>query len=137
MITALIVAKPLLGNFTQAFQYIQEFTGFFTPGVCALFLLGFFWNKTTSNGALATAIGSAVFSVAFKLWWPALPFIDRVGMVFLLCIAVGIAVSAIQGAEPHPDAIDYKDVDTSTTAGFNVAAFVVVLMLVALYATWW
>jgi SSS family solute:Na+ symporter len=64
MITALIVAKPLLGNFTQAFQYIQEFTGFFTPGVCALFLLGFFWNKTTSNGALATAIGSAVFSVA-------------------------------------------------------------------------
>ena len=41
MVIALIVAKPLLGNFTQAFQYIQEFTGLFTPGVCALFLLGF------------------------------------------------------------------------------------------------
>ena len=137
MITAMIVARPLLGNFTQAFQYIQEFTGFFTPGVCALFLLGFFWNKTTSNGALATAIGSAVFSVAFKLWWPELPFIDRVGIVFLLCMAVGIGVSAIQGAEPHPNAIDYKDVDTSTTTGFNVAALVIVLMLAALYATWW
>jgi len=137
MIIALILAKPLLGEFEQAFQYIQEFTGLFTPGVCALFLLGFFWKKTTANGALATAIGSAVFSVAFKLGWPALPFIDRVGLVFLLSIGVGIAVSAIQGAEAHPDAINYEDVDTSTTTGFNVAAMVVVLMLTGLYATWW
>jgi SSS family solute:Na+ symporter len=137
MIIALILAKPLLGKFEQAFQYIQEFTGLFTPGVCALFLLGFFWKKTTANGALATAIGSAVFSVAFKLGWPALPFIDRVGLVFLLSVVVGIVVSAIQGAEEHPDAIDYAEVDTSTTTGFNVAALVVVLMLAGLYATWW
>ena len=137
IIIALIVAKPLLGNFTQAFQYIQEFTGFFTPGVCALFLLGFFWKKTTANGALATAIGSAVFSWAFYLWWPELPFIDRVGIVFLMCMTVGVTVSAIQGAEPHPDAIEYADVDTSTTKGFNIAATVIVLMIAALYATWW
>jgi SSS family solute:Na+ symporter len=137
MITAMILAKPLLGTFEQVFQYIQEFTGFFTPGVCALFLLGFFWSRTTANGALATAIGSAVFSLAFKLWWPELPFIDRVGIVFLLCIAVGIGVSAIQGAEPHPDAIDYKDIDTSTTTGFNISAMAIILMLAALYATWW
>ena len=137
MIVAMIVAKPLLGNFQQAFQYIQEFTGFFTPGVCALFLLGFFWSKTTANGALATAIGSAVFSVAFKLWWPELPFIDRVGIVFLMCIAVGIGVSALQGAKPHPAAVDYRDIDTSTSGGFNIASIVIVLMLAALYATWW
>jgi SSS family solute:Na+ symporter len=137
MLIALVLAKPLLGNFKEAFQYIQEFTGFFTPGVCALFLLGFFWNRTTANGALATAIGSAVFSVAFKIYWPELPFIDRVGIVFLLCIAVGVGISAMQGSEEHPDAIDYKDVNTSTTTGFNMAAGIVVLMLTALYATWW
>ena len=137
MIIAMIVARPLLGQFDQAFQYIQEFTGFFTPGVCALFLLGIFWNRTTANGALATAVSSAVLSIAFKLLWPALPFIDRVGIVFILCIALGMAVSAIQGAEEHPDAIDYKDVDTSTTTGFNVSALMIVLMLAALYATWW
>ena len=60
--------------------------GFFTPGVCALFLLGFFWKRTTANGALGAAIGSAVLSLGFKLAWPALPFIDRVGIVFLLCM---------------------------------------------------
>lgn len=137
IIIAMILARPLLGKFDQAFQYIQEFTGFFTPGVCALFLLGFFWKKTTANGALATAIGSAVLSIAFKLWWPVLPFIDRVGLVFLLCIAIGVVISMMQGAEDHPDAIDYHEIDTSTTTGFNVAAVVIVLMLAALYATWW
>ncbi len=137
IVIAMIVARPLLGNFSQAFQYIQEFTGFFTPGICALFLLGFFWPNTTAIGALLTALGSAVFSIAFKIFMPALPFIDRVGIVFLLCLAVGVIVSRIQGPEEHPDSIDYKEVDTHTSGGFNLAALVVFLMLVALYATWW
>ncbi len=46
-------------------------------------------------------------------------------------------VSLLQGVEKHPDGIDYKDVDTSTTAGFNIASVVIILMLAALYATWW
>jgi SSS family solute:Na+ symporter len=50
---------------------------------------------------------------------------------------VGIIVSHLQGAEEHPKAIAYKDVDTSTSSGFNIAALVVILMLAALYATWW
>jgi SSS family solute:Na+ symporter len=137
IVIAMLVARPLLGQFDQAFQYIQEFTGFFKPGVCALFLLGVFWSRTTANGALATAIGSALLSIAFKLGWPELPFIDRVGLVFLLCIAIGIGVSALQGNEAHPQAIDYKNVDTTTDSGFNIAAFAVIAMLVALYATWW
>jgi len=137
IVIAMILARPLLGNFSQAFQYIQEFTGFFTPGVCALFLLGFFWPKTTSLAALLTALGSAAFSITFKLAWPELPFIDRVGIVFLLCIAVGVIVARIQGAADHPGAVNYREVDTRTTGGFNVCALVIILMLVGLYATWW
>ncbi|MDH4110430.1 MAG: sodium/sugar symporter [Gammaproteobacteria bacterium] len=137
IVVAMIVARPLLGNFAEAFQYIQEFTGFFTPGVCALFLLGFFWPRTTSNGALATALGSAAYSIVFKLAWPELPFIDRVGIAFLLCIATGILVSLAQKPEAHPYAIEYRTVDTSTTAGFNIGAAVILVLLGALYATWW
>jgi SSS family solute:Na+ symporter len=137
MVIAMIVARPLLGQFEQAFQYIQEFTGFFTPGVCALFLMGIFWKRTTANGALGIAIGSAVYSFAFFKFLPDLPFIDRVGWVFVLCIITGIVISQIQGAEEHPDAIDYKDVDTSTRSGFNWAAVGIVLMLTGLYFTWW
>ena len=137
MVIAMVVARPLLGQFDQAFQYIQEFTGFFTPGVCALFLMGIFWKQTTSLAALGMALGSAALSITLKLGWPELPFIDRVGLVFLACIAIGVIVSKLQGAEAHPDAIAYGDVDTTTSTGFNVAALGIVLMLVGLYATWW
>jgi SSS family solute:Na+ symporter len=137
MLTAMIVARPLLGNFDQAFQYIQEFTGFFTPGIVAIFLLGFFWKKTTANGALGAAIGSAVLSLGFKLLWPSLPFIDRVGLVFVLCMVLGMLISRLQGDEDSPYAVDYKAVDTSTSAGFNWASLAIVLMLAGLYITWW
>jgi SSS family solute:Na+ symporter len=134
---ATVVARPLLGNFDQAFQYIQEFTGFFTPGIVAIFLLAIFWKKTTANGALAAAIGSALFSIGAKLYWPALPFIDRVGIAFVLCVLLGMAVSRLQGPGDHPKAIDYGAVDISTSAGFNWAALAIILMLAGLYAAWW
>jgi SSS family solute:Na+ symporter len=137
IIVAAIVARPLLGNFEQAFQYIQEFTGFFTPGVVAIFLLAIFWSKTTANGALGAAIGSAVLSLGFKIYWPALPFIDRVGIVFVLCVVIGMMISRLQGAGEQPGAINYKEVDTSTTVHFNLASLVIALMLTGLYVTWW
>ncbi len=137
LVIAMIVARPLLGNFDQAFQYIQEFTGFFTPGIVAIFLLGIFWNRTTAAGALSAAIGSAGLSLAFKLLWPSLPFIDRVGLAFLLCLGLGVLVSQLwPAAQPHRG-IHYSEVDRSTSRGFNFASLVIVLMLTALYATWW
>jgi len=53
LLVAIASARPLLGSFDQAFQYIQEFTGFFTPGICVIFLLGMFWERATSLGAMA------------------------------------------------------------------------------------
>ena len=137
MVIAMVVARPLLGNFDQAFQYIQEFTGFFTPGIVAIFLLGFFYKRTTANAALSAAIGSAVLSLGLKLAWPALPFIDRVGLVFLLCMVIGVVVSRLEHGGEHPKAIDYSSVDTRTSSGFNLAALVVILMLAGLYTAWW
>lgn len=137
LIIAVVVARPLLGNFDQAFQYIQEFTGFFTPGIVAIFLLGIFWNRATASGALAAAVGSAVLSLALKLAWPTLPFIDRVGLVFLLCVSIGMLVSYGWPAREAHRGIRYGEVDHSTSTSFNIAALVIVLMLTALYAAWW
>jgi len=137
MVLAMICARPLLGNFDQAFQYIQEFTGFFTPGIVVIFVLGMFWKKTTSLGALTAAIGSAVLSFGFKMLWPELPFIDRVGLVFLLCTVIAVVISIMQSNEDQPGSVDLADIDFATTRGFNVAGLAVALILVALYATWW
>ena len=139
LVLGMICAKPLLGNFDQAFQYIQEFTGFFTPGIVVIFLLGMFWKGMTSYGALAAALSSALLSFLFKMFWPTLPFIDRVGLVFLLCIviAAGISVFSRPGQQDQGIAIDHQNISYVTTSAFNTAAIGVILILIALYATWW
>jgi len=134
---ALVVAEPLLGKFEQAFQYIQEFTGFFTPGIVVIFITGMFWKRATSMGALSAAIGSAAFSLILKFAYPELPFMDRVGVVFLLCLALCFIVS-IMGKENEEDSsVDLSQVSFETKSSFNIAALGVVVILIALYATWW
>jgi SSS family solute:Na+ symporter len=136
MVLAMLTAEPLLGKFDQAFQYIQEFTGFFTPGIVVIFLLGMFWKKTTAAGALAAAVGSVALSFLFKMVWPELPFIDRVGLVFLIAAGLAIIVSLIEN-RVQEGAIELSEIEFGTTQGFNLSALAVTLILAALYATWW
>jgi solute:Na+ symporter, SSS family len=137
MLIAVLIAKPLLGQFDQAFQYIQEFTGFFTPGIVTIFLFGMFWSRMTSAAAITVAILSAALSFALKMLWPTLPFMDRVGVVFLACVAAAVLVSL--ATQPHKDAkaVDLGSVNFKTSGSFNVAAIGVTLMIAAIYATWW
>ena len=137
MVIAVIVARPLLGQFDQAFQYIQEFTGFFTPGIVTLFILGMFWKRANTAGALGAALGSAILSILLKICWPELPFIDRVGIVFLACTGLAVALSLLTGKGEHSKAIHLGEIDFSTAKSFNVATLGVVLILSALYIIWW
>jgi SSS family solute:Na+ symporter len=96
-----------------------------------------FWRKATAAGALAAAIGSAILSFIFKIAWPELPFMDRVGLVFLLCAMIAIAISIALGNREQPGSVELAEIDFSTTRNFNVAGTAVALILAALYATWW
>ena len=137
LVIALFTAKPLLGDFDQAFQYIQEFTGFFTPGIVVLFFMGMFWKKTTADAALLAAVGSAVFSFLFYQFWPALPFMDRVGLVFLLCLGLAIVVSLLQGNKAQAGAVELNDISFDTSKGFSLSLLLVVLVLIVFYSVWW
>ena len=137
LVIATVVAKPLLGNFTQAFQFIQEFTGFFTPGICVIFLLGMFWERCTATGALTAAVASFLLSVVLKYAWPALPFMDRVGLVFVLCIGIAVVLSLLGKRRDAPLRVELKSIDYSTSVGFNIAAIAVTLILIVLYASFW
>ncbi len=87
--------------------------------------------------ALAGSMSFAL-SIVLKLAWPSLPFIDRVGLVFLLALALAAVVSlATKPQQAGSDLIRTDDVDYSTSAGFNVAAIGVVAILAALYAIFW
>ena len=137
VLLGILAAKPLLGSFDQAFQYIQEYTGFFTPGIVVIFVLGLFWKRANEAGALAAAIGSFVLSIVLKLAWPELPFIDRVGLVFLLALALAVVVSLLTRHAPEKDIIDTRNVDYTTGTVFNIGGIAVLAILAALYALFW
>jgi len=137
IIIAIFAARPLVGASEQAFQFIQEFTGFFTPGITIIFLLGLFWKRANEAGAFTAAVASVLLSWVFKLTWASLPFMDRMGVVFLISLALAVVVSLVTPQRAGADTIDTKNVSYKTSTGFNVGALGVVLILVALYATYW
>jgi SSS family solute:Na+ symporter len=134
---AIAAARPLVGHSEQAFQYIQEFTGFFTPGITVIFLLGLFWKRANEAGAFTAAVASVVLSALFKSVWASLPFIDRMGVVFLISMTLAVVVSLLTRPQPGADTIDTQNVRYKTSTGFNVGALAVVLILVVLYSMFW
>ncbi|HLW19982.1 MAG TPA: sodium/sugar symporter [Cyclobacteriaceae bacterium] len=132
------IVAPALSQLDQAFQYIQEYTGFISPGVFAIFMFGFFWKKTTSNAALTAAVMTIPLSALLKFTFPLLPFIDRMGIVFLVLSVLIIVISLIQGkGEDHPNGIEItKDLFTTSTA-FKIGAILISGIIAALYITFW
>jgi SSS family solute:Na+ symporter len=134
---ALVTARPLLGGSDQAFQFIQEFSGFFTPGITVIFLLGLFWKKASEAGAIGAAAASVLLSYALKIMAPEIPFLDRMGIVFLAALAIAVVLSFVMPAAANADRITTEGVSYKTTGGFNIASAAVVAILFALYTTWW
>jgi SSS family solute:Na+ symporter len=93
LIMGMIIA-PQLTNFDQVFQFIQDFSGYVTPAVVAIFLMGIFWERTTANSALAVAVVAIPLSWGFGLI-EGLPFLDRMGIVFCLLLFLMMMVSLI------------------------------------------
>jgi len=141
VILGIVMAKPLLGKAEQAFQFIQDFTGFFTPGIVVIFMLGLFWKRATTASALVAAIGGAALSGAFfvadKMGLFVIPFMNRVGLVFLLTLAAAIIVSLVAPQKKEVNVVSLEDVSYKTTTGFNIAGLGVIVILIALYAIWW
>ncbi len=158
MILAVIIA-PHLGIEKGGFQYIQEYTGFVSPGIFAMFILGFFWKKSTSNAALFATVGGFALSVVLKFLpeWTDLsglysigfavpnaagiyeiPFIDRMGIVFLFCILGMFVISVIENKRGViPNGLEVDRSMFKVHPGFLAGTIIIVGLLVAIYAIFW
>ena len=87
LIIALIAVYPIMGGADQAFQVIQEYSGFVYPGIVVIFGLGLLWKRASAIAAVVTAIGTFVFSILFKFMMPDVPFLLRMGYVFI-CLVI-------------------------------------------------
>lgn len=159
VLLSLMLGDALMGEGKQGFQYIQEYTGFVSPGIFAMFIYGFFWKKTTSNAALFATIGGFLLSVVLKLLpgfvdlsplysigWAVpnatgvfeIPFLDRMLLVFAFC-SIGMYIISMyehkKGVVTNGLEIDAKMFKTSTS--FAIGSFIIIVMLVALYSVYW
>ncbi|WP_312400145.1 sodium/sugar symporter [Chryseobacterium sp.] len=159
VILAILIA-PLLGiDKKGGFQYIQEYTGFVSPGIFAMFILGFFWKKTTPNAALFAIIAGFLFSVILKIaplfidlsfLYPIgfavpnatgiseIPFIDRMAIVFLLCIFGMYFMSISENRKK--ETIKSLEIDPSmfkTSRAFALGSILILLIITLLYTVFW
>jgi SSS family solute:Na+ symporter len=159
MIIAALIA-PFMGiDKKGGFQYIQEYTGFVSPGIFAMFFLGFFWRKTTSNAALFATIGGFILSLIFKIL-PTLvdlsflapygfsakaasglyeiPFMDRMGFVFVICVVMMaiISLTELKGKD-SPGALEIDSSMFKVTPGFLAGSLIIIGTLAALYTMFW
>ena len=159
MILGVLIAPHLGIDKKGGFQYIQEYTGFVSPGIFAMFILGFFWKRTTSTAALFATIGGFLLSVLLK-FLPAyadlsflsplgfaarnaagvyeIPFLDRMGFVFAFCVLGMVVISVLEtrnGKATHGLEIDRGMFRTSR--GFAVGAMVVLALITTLYTVFW
>ena len=139
LIIAVLIA-PMLGGLDQIFQYIQEYTGMVSPGILAVFLLGLFWKKTTNNAAIWGVLASLVIALLFKfIPIPGLePWMHQMGMTFILTSIIIILISYMDGkGADSPKGIPLSKELFKTTPLFNIGAFAIMIILVALYAMFW
>ncbi len=138
LVIAILVA-PTLKNLGQAFQFIQEFTGLVSPGIFVIFLFGLFWKKATTKAALLVAICTLPVSGSLAFFAESIPFIDRMGIVFLLLSLLMIIVSlnVNKGKDRDDKAINITPELFKTNATFNIGAIGIFIALAVLYYIFW
>ena len=138
---ALVVAgclAPLMASFDQMFQYIQEYTGLVSPGILAVFMMGLFWKKTTNKGAITGVLVSIPVALLLKFLPIDMPFLDQMMYTFFITIATIAMVSL----STNPSDDDAKGLVLTkemfrTDKVFNICAYVICVILAAIYVFMW
>ncbi len=117
LVISTLVAQPLLGGFDQVFQYIQEYTGLIYPGVAVVFTMGLFWKKATTRAAVAAALLTFPLGIGAKLLFPEVPFLLRMGYVFIALVAVASILIFFDKTDEVPDDKEHHRDGTTAASG--------------------
>lgn len=92
-----ILCTGLLMNYSDkpVFIYLMNAYGLFTPGIATMFLMGILWKRTTQPGALVAGILTIPLSILIELMYPQMPFFNRTGIVFWICMILCVVVSFV------------------------------------------
>lgn len=133
-----VLVAPALSSMPQMFQYIQEYTGLVSPGILAVFVMGLFWKKTNSKGAIIGVISSIPVALMLKFLPIEMPFLDQMLYTCLITIVIIVMVSLLTAKhDEDPKAIPLPKETFITGKNFNIAAYAIMIILVVLYTIFW
>lgn len=132
-----VLIAPTLRTLDQAFQFIQEFTGFISPGIFAIFIFGLFWKKATATSAMWAAILTIPLSLGIKILIPTIPFLNRMGIVFLVLSGLVIIITLLGSGKDDPKAFKTDKGLFKTDLVFNLGAIGIAAILAVLYLRFW
>ncbi len=157
ILAVLFTWKDLLGiGSAGGFTFIQKYTGFISPGVFAMFILGMFWKRTTGAAAIAGLITGFGLSVLFNEFAPQLfgnetflytayangkggfeiPFHICMGLAFLFTMIVMVAIS-LTGPKINPKAFELDKEMFKLKPATTIMIVVTLLIIFALYVKFW
>jgi len=133
-----VVVAPALDTMPQMFQYIQEYTGVVSPGILAVFLMGLFWKKTNTRGAISGVLSSIPVALLLKFLPVQMPFLDQMLYTCIITIVVIMGVTLVTAEyDEDPKAIPLPRETFRTSLNFNVAAYAVMIILTLIYTVFW
>lgn len=137
LVIAAIAVEPLLGSLDQAFQYIQEYSGFIYPGIIVVFGLGLLWKRASSRAAVWTAIITIPLGVLFKIFLGGVPFQLRAGYIFIILLVFFVLMSLVDKKFVAVELPEQKDRETmvkwARRMGFAGLFFVVLALVVIVW----
>ena len=157
IVSLLFTWDDLLGiGGAGGFTFIQKYTGFISPGVFAMFLLGMFWKRTTGSAAIAGLVTGFVLSVVFNNYAPAwfghetflytaypnaqgnyeIPFQICMGLAFLFTMIVMVSISLL-GPKINPKGLELDRRMFKLEPSVTVMVVVTILLVGALYVKFW
>jgi SSS family solute:Na+ symporter len=87
------------------FLYLMDAYGYFTPGIATMFIMGILWKRTTHAGAMAAGLLTIPLSIGLQRAFPVMPFANRTGIVFWICMAACALVSLVTQAKPDSELV--------------------------------
>lgn len=149
--------KDLLGIGSEGgFVFIQKYSGLISPGVFAMFILGFFWKRTTGAAAIAGLLSGFLISLFMMNYAPLvfgnetwlytafinnaglyeIPFLINMGWSFFFAVLIMIAIS-LMGPKINPKGLEIDKRMFKISPMHTMLVVVIILMITFIYAKFW
>ncbi len=133
------IISPLLGDpkFGGIFTYIQEFQGYISPGLLAVFVFGLIVKKVPGfAGAVGLLINPLVYYVLAQVF-PQMAFLDRMALSFAGVLIIMAILTIIKPLHNPKELPRNTELDLKGSPGAKIAGIVVVAITIALYVIFW